>query len=526
MEKEFNVTGTCIPEMHYMVDTKNKLENVMKLIRKGKYFTINRPRQFGKTTTIFLLNKILNKNDDYLCIRLSFEGISSASYKTEEVFVEAFKSQLQKYLKFNEIDFISNILEKTSLKTLNDVDLFISDISKSTPKRIVLMIDEVDKSSNNQLFLDFLAMLRNKYLLRNEGMDYTFYSIVLAGVHDVKSLKLKLRPGEEEKYNSPWNIAVDFEVDMSFSPEEIKTMLDDYVENTEVKLDKEYFSQKLYYYTSGYPFLVSKLCKIIDEKIMAKDDLVWENEHMDRAVKILIKESNTNFDSLIKNIENNKEISRTIDMLLLNGVQIEYNIHNPNINLGMLYGIFKEQNGKLKINNRVYEQLIYDYKMSKIQTTWEVNNYGYQESFLKANGTLDVKKILIKFQEFMKHEKSKKRLDFLEADARLVFLAFISPIINGKGFAFKEVQGAEERRFDIVLTYEEKMYIIELKKWYGKEYHKRGLVQLGEYLDQYGLDEGYLLVFDFRKEKNLVEEAREETIEVKGKEKRVVQVFC
>jgi hypothetical protein len=52
-----------------------------------------------------------------------------------------------------------------------------------------------------------------------------------------------------------------------------------------VKLDKEYFLERLYYYTSGYPFLVSKLCKIIDEKIMQEDRLVWDRDYMDLAVK-------------------------------------------------------------------------------------------------------------------------------------------------------------------------------------------------------------------------------------------------
>ncbi len=28
----------------------------------------------------------------------------------------------------------------------------------------------------------------------------------LAGVYDIKNLKLKLRPGSEHQYNSPWNI--------------------------------------------------------------------------------------------------------------------------------------------------------------------------------------------------------------------------------------------------------------------------------------------------------------------------------
>ena len=44
----------------------------------------------------------------------------------------------------------------------------------------------------NDLFIHFLAVLRDKYL--NRKRIKTFHSIILAGVHDVKSLKLKIRP--------------------------------------------------------------------------------------------------------------------------------------------------------------------------------------------------------------------------------------------------------------------------------------------------------------------------------------------
>lgn len=154
-----------------------------------------------------------------------------------------------------------------------------------------------------------------------------------------------------------------------------------------------------------------------------------------------------------------------------------------------------------------------------------MSDYNYKSFFIKEDGTLDVKKILLKFQEFMKKEHSKKRQAFLEADGRLIFLAFISPIINAIGFAFKEVQGVEEKRFDVVITYKKKMYIIELKKWYGEEYHKRGLLQLGEYLEQYDMDEGFLLVFDFRKEKALAGRIKEENVMIDGKSKKIYEAF-
>jgi len=176
--------------------------------------------------------------------------------------------------------------------------------------------------------------------------------VILAGVHDIKTLKIKLRPDEEQKYNSPWNIATDFNIDMSFSKEEIMTMLDDYTENKNVELDKEYFAERLRFYTSGYPFLVSKLCKIIDENIMSEDNLVWKKEYMDLAVKEILRDSNTNFDSLIKNIENNKELKLMVKSLIIDGNKITYNINNPSINLGIQYGIFKNEDMRLKINNR------------------------------------------------------------------------------------------------------------------------------------------------------------------------------
>lgn len=266
------------------------------------------------------------------------------------------------------------------------------------------MIDEVDKSSNNQLFLSFLGMLRNKYLLRNASKDYTFYSVILAGVHDVKSLKFKIRPEDEHKYNSPWNIASDFDVDMSFLVQEISTMLDDYIQNKGVILDKTYCSERLYFYTSGYLFLVSKICKIIDEKIMHENKLKWEKEYIDIAVKELLKDRNTNFDSLIKNIENNNDLKELVKKIILDGYEIIYNEDNFIINMAIMYGIFKNSNGKVKIHNRIYEQRIYNYMSSLIETSTDLGFYNERTKFININGDLDVEKILIKFQEFMKHE--------------------------------------------------------------------------------------------------------------------------
>ena len=88
------------------------------------------------------------------------------------------------------------------------------------------MIDEVDSAANNQVFIDFLAQLRAQYLDREFYPG--FQSVILAGVYDIKNLKRKLRPEEGHRYNSPWNIASAFEIDMSFNVHDIAGMLTEY----------------------------------------------------------------------------------------------------------------------------------------------------------------------------------------------------------------------------------------------------------------------------------------------------------
>ena len=86
--KCFNTTAACIPEKHYMVDISDKVAMIRKMVDAGKYFTINRVRQYGKTTVLSALGRSLESN--YVVLSLSFEGITRGNFGTEESFVKAF----------------------------------------------------------------------------------------------------------------------------------------------------------------------------------------------------------------------------------------------------------------------------------------------------------------------------------------------------------------------------------------------------------------------------------------------------
>jgi hypothetical protein len=398
-----------------------------------------------------------------------------------------------------------------------DLSERITDIVDLSEKKMVLLIDEVDASSNYEPFLVLLGMLRTKYLSRDLPEHHTFYSIVLAGVHDIKSLKFKLRNPEAAQYNSPWNIAADFKVVMEFYPDEIAYMLRQYAEAENVRMDFQAMSEKLFYYTSGYPFLVSKLCKTIAEDILPKkeDKTNWTSDDLETSVQLLLKETNTNFDSLIKNLENNKELSDLTQALLFGGLSIPVNNDDPVIRLGQIYGVFGEKNGRLVIHNRIYEQKIYNYFASvRLRKMLKFQDNITGSRFTHEDGSLDLQTVLRKFQAFMKEQYSTRNAKMIEREWRLIFLAFLRPILNGKGYDFKEVETSEEKRLDIVVTYMQEKHIIELKIWRGEESHQRGLRQLNNYLDIHGVSKGWLLIFDDRKKPTW----REETIEENGKE--------
>ncbi len=86
--KTFNTTGVCIPSKHYMVDLSERVSEIKKLVDDGKYFVINRARQYGKTTTLTALKAALSA--DYKVISLDFQEVGKSGFATEEAFVKEF----------------------------------------------------------------------------------------------------------------------------------------------------------------------------------------------------------------------------------------------------------------------------------------------------------------------------------------------------------------------------------------------------------------------------------------------------
>ena len=517
MRKEFNVTGSCNPQRHYMVDTEKRFKAVENLIDRGNYFAINRARQYGKTT---MLNKIwFRLSDKYLVIPLSFEGLGDEAFASPATFVTTFKRQMARHLvSLLQNEALIGIWQNGDASSIDDLSEIVTGFCRACPKPVVVTIDEVDKSSDNQLFLNFLGMLRNKYLERDkEGMNYTFHSVILAGVYDIKNLKLKLRPDAEKKYNSPWNIAADFNVDMTFHPEEIAQMLNDYENDVHTGMDIKAISEEIYKYTTGYPYLVSAICKIIDERLEAD----WTLDNVQKAVKIIAKGENvTLIDDLSKNIENNAELRDFLYSIVVNGQEYSYSMVDPIVRLANMFSYIREnQRGKTMIHNLIFEEALFVYFGNKTMREQGIKISPFVLNYVQ-NGKLNMEHVVTRFRDLMREEYRESTEPFLEKEGRLLFLTFLKPIINGIGFYYVEPQTRDNRRMDLVVTYDKQEYIVELKIWHGDKYEELGRDQLSGYLATRGMDEGYLVTFDFSKNE---QEAEPQWIEWNGK--RIFEVI-
>lgn len=514
MGKVFNTMADCKPELHYMVDINGRLKEIAYLVEKGEYFTINRARQYGKTTTLRALKDVLDEK--YVVASLDFQKIGDSKFRNENIFSDAFARLFLRSIQGNKcnvgsqmkraVEMLSNaVSDYGSNFELLELFEFLSDICAASRKPVVLMIDEVDSATNNQVFLDFLAQLRAYYIDRD--ITPTFQSVILAGVYDVKNMKRKIRTDEEHKVNSPWNIAADFDVDMSFSAVDISGMLMQYESDHCTRMDIKGVSELLYEYTSGYPFLVSRICQIIDERVAGSDGFpdkasAWTRAGFLEAVKILLLEKNTLFESLANKLTEYPKLRDMLYMILFSGNQISFNHDNYVIDLAAMLGFVKNEQGMMVIANRIYETRLYNLFLSEEETDSRIFAAGAMDKnrFIQ-NGILDMGLVLKRFMACWEELYSLADEKFIEDNGRKFFLLFLKPIINGVGNYYIESRTRDNGRTDVIVDYHGRQYIVEIKIWRGDEYNRRGEEQLIKYMDAYHVQKGYLLSFNFNKKK-------------------------
>lgn len=507
MKKYFNVTGLIIPEKHFYAPVDKIVNKIFDKIVKKEYFVIQKPRQYGKTTTILLLNKFLNKRNDYLCISISFADYSHETWLSEEYFCNSIIFEIYRNIKYSKVKQLLNFIKKyLDISKLSDLSLFITELNKISTKKIVFIINEFDTGIRYNMLINFLAMLRGKYLSAQQYKTKTFHSVILAVFKDVQTIEiLNIEDCNRLEKIYSWNIASEFNIEMELKSNQIEMMLLDYKRERNVNLNSKLLSEKIFYWTSGYPYLVSGLCKIMDEDLLPKKSIkqLDLNDLVD-AINLILYKQIISFTGIMDLVRDNQSIYNLVERIIFSGEKIKFSLRNSIIKLAFNYGILRKESYYCKIHNRIYEQRIYNYFISKYQTdrSRTIASDLITNKYIDKNNDLILDQLLIDFQELVKSKYSSeydfKSDEFLKNQVRLLFIVFFQPLLYNKGFAFYEVETSIEKRMDILIIYNNKKYLIELKLYYEQEYHNEGLDKLNDYLNSENITKFFLLLFDMK----------------------------
>ena len=202
MPKVFNTTAVCFPDKHYMIDLTGRLVAIKALVDHEKYFTINRARQYGKTTTLRALSSYLQK--DYYIVLMDFQTFDYSKFENSNRFSLTFAAFFLKALERNTLSNMNDlkaacselkraIREKDIDFSLTDLFASLGQICHASDKPIVLMIDEVlcsDGTSRSSIWTKTGFLKAVRLLLAENN---TLFSSLINKLHDYPDLNTMLR---------------------------------------------------------------------------------------------------------------------------------------------------------------------------------------------------------------------------------------------------------------------------------------------------------------------------------------------
>ena len=277
----------------------------------------------------------------------------------------------------------------------------------------------------------------------------------------------------------------------------IADMLSEYMSDHKLQFDNISVARMIFDYTSGYPFLVSRICQIIDTC-----NYSWDKDGVLRATHDLLVERNTLFDDMVKKLNEYPQLKDLLKAILFEGKKRSFYTDEKYLQIGVMFNFIKNDCGNVAIVCRLVETRLYNLFIGENETA-RIFDMGQQDknSFI-YDGHIDMRLLLECFcRHFNEIYNPEKDEEFLERNGRMIFLTYLRPIINGVGNYYCEAQTRDMTRTDVIIDYLGKQYVVELKIWRGNAYNERGEKQLSDYLDYYNLNTGYMISFCFNKNK-------------------------
>ncbi len=477
-----------------MLPPERRLDEVLDLIHRRKFFTLHAGRQTGKTTCLRWLEQHLNDSGEYRAIWVDIETAR------ENPDVKRVMS------------VVLNMLDRTLSLALPDVPRcdskaiaeflqtpetaifrYLSELASTDPLPWVVLFDEAD-GLVGEAMVSFLTQLRQGYIERSRSPFPA--CVVLVGQRQVRDYVLQ---NEERRAiswlgtTSPFNVTAEAMTLAPFGAEEVKELLEQHTAATGQRFEPEAIAL-IYELGQGHPWLTNALADQIVRKDVKDRNVPITAAHVEAAKETIIMERRSHIDSLIARLREDR-VRRILDPML-SGERAHNDLIDDDFAYVLGLGLIRKSRGQYRVANPIYREVIpralnYSQQLQiSNEPTW----------YVQKDGSLDMGKLMVDWQKFWRQDGhlAAEGFGYRESGPHLMLMAFLQRVINGGGRIEREY-GLGRGALDLIIEWGNERHAVEVKIRRGKRTEADALEQLGEYLERLGLAHGWLILFDLRK---------------------------
>jgi hypothetical protein len=551
-----------------MVPALPRLPDVNDMIDGEFYFVLHAPRQSGKTTYLKALTDKINSDGLYYatyCALHSLRSTEDAKTAMDEVVAEINAGILfSKINKIKKLAFSFNSKPYMSSPNIK-VRLLFTELCQALDRELVVFFDEADCLLEKPL-ISFLSQIKEGFLCRYDSPDTRFpRSMALVGIRDIKDYLSKVRSESESKGpGSPFNVKRESLTLTDFSLQDITHLYGQHTAETGQIFEPEAVS-RAWHLSEGQPWLVNALADDVIVRRFNRDlSKVVTATDIERASQDLILRHDSHFDSLVDRLMEPR-IRKVIEPVIIGSRSFPKTVSKDDVKYVIDLGLLKKDPDKgvsFKASNPIYGELIHRALSWNIQNTMpeELANQWMDGTRLDMNGLLKAFQVYWRenseasekandkeiFMENLVHDQVdqiltnrmiatefrihdeivkiiKDNITGLSSEdiPHLVLNAFLQRVMNGAADYIHRECSLRRSKVDILVSYKNIRYPIELKIK-GAKSREKYYEQLFGYMDKCGSPVGWLIIFNMNPKTNWNDKLFWETLDYRGKTIHVV----
>ncbi|WP_318670628.1 AAA family ATPase [Nostoc flagelliforme] len=331
-----------------------------KALKRGEFCYILNPRQMGKSSLMVRMIHHL-RHEGFSCGAIDLTRIGSENVTPDQWYKGLTVELWRSFGLLRKVNLKTWWQEQGDISPVQRLSQFIEEVllievaqeNDTIPKKLIIFIDEIDSFLSLKFPVnDFFALIRSCYNQRSINPEYRRLTFALFGV---------ATPGDliTDHQRTPFNIGQTIQLE-GFKEHEAQPLLQGLTEKVS---NPQTVLKEVLAWTNGQPFLTQKLCKFIRNS-SSHIPINRETEWIENLVRTQVIENwesqdePEHFRTIRDRLLKSKQSVRLLELyrqILHQGEIIA--VDSSEERELLLSGLVVKQQGKLRVQNRIYESI-------------------------------------------------------------------------------------------------------------------------------------------------------------------------